>query len=1037
MKTFIKAIVIANLLLGGVSLNAQNFEWARSFGGSGQDFGLSVDVDALGNVYTTGHYRETLDFDPGPEIFNLTNTGGSDIFVQKMDPDGNFLWAKRIAGPTGVHVRALTVESSGNVYLTGYFRQTIDFAPGPEVFNLTSTGAADIFVQKMDPDGNFIWAKGFGGNQDDFGISICLDTQGNVYTTGSFLGTGDFNPGPGVNNLSATGANFSDVFVQKLNSSGTFVWARRFGGNQSDYGSSISVDALGNVYTSGYFEGSGDFDPGSGYSTISVTTPTMPDCFIQKMNSSGSFLWANAIGANSCRIAASSNNVYLTGYFNQTIDFDPGPGIYNLTSVGGTDVVIQKLDALGNFVWAKQLVGTTSAYATDISIDSAENVYTVGDFSGAVDFDPGEGISTITSSLGLSVFVQKMNTSGGFMWAAAFGGTNNNTFSKDIAIDPNGNIFTTGNFDGATDFDPGPATHNQPYVLNGDIFIHKMSQVTEVIGFVFLDDNGNGLKDFEETPIPFQTVNHNDGNNASITNNEGFFQVFPAVGNQLFSIQLPSYYTNTTPPSQSVNVLPGITDTIYFGIHPLFETKDLVVSLHPFNSPRPGFTRNYQLRYHNVGTTTINDVTLRFLKTEEDNIVSATGTYTVSGDTLIWSLGTLEPFSYGSYTITNTLSAAATLGASTLTQAWISPSADDATPENNVVSLNEEIIGSYDPNDKNVSPEVSAPTENEPLEYTIRFQNTGNFQADFVIVKDTLDVQLDLTSFQMIAASHSYELEIIDRIATWTFNEINLPDSTSDEAGSHGFIKFKVQRIARLDVGDQIPNSVAIYFDYNEPVITNTCVYSIINCISTGTDIQTACNSYTWLDGNTYTSSNNTATYVLENALGCDSIVTLNLTITNVSNIGTTLNGTTITANNNNATYQWLDCDNNNAPIAGETSQTYTATEDGNYAVAITENGCTNTSACVAVTIIGIDELTNGIHASVYPNPSQGQVEIALGTTMQDVELVLTDVQGKVIFKRNYPSLFKTNIELPEAKGVYFLKINAQGSNETIRLVKE
>jgi len=104
----------------------------------------------------------------------------------------------------------------------------------------------------------------------------------------------------------------------------------------------------------------------------------------------------------------------------------------------------------------------------------------------------------------------------------------------------------------------------------------------------------------------------------------------------------------------------------------------------------------------------------------------------------------------------------------------------------------------------------------------------------------------------MIAASHQYEVAIENRIATWTFPQINLPDSTSDEAGSHGFIKFKVQRVDGLGVGTQIPNRVGIYFDYNAPVITNTCIYSIETCISTGTDIITACNNYTWIDGNTY-----------------------------------------------------------------------------------------------------------------------------------------------------------------------------------------
>jgi len=1047
LKTIIKAFILTNLLLGLSSLNAQTFEWVKAFGNTSPYARISTTIDILGNIYTTGIFSGTVDFDPGVETTTLTSAGPfNNIFIQKMDASGNFLWAKSFEGTAFLETGTIptigpviNTDALGNVYTTGHYIGNVDFDPGEDTFNLSSAGNSDVFVLKLDPSGNFLWAKSFGGPSYEYSTSSCVDDFGNIYTTGRLYGTADFNPDLSLN-VNLTSAGEEDVYVQKMDADGNFLWAKRFGGTSTDLAHSISVDNSGNIYTTGSFRSTVDFDPGPGMANLTATI-TGSDIFVQKMDSSGNFLWARKFGAPLADYAYSNcvdalGNVYTTGTFTGTGgDFDPGVGSANLTSAGGEDIYIQKMDASGSFVWAKRIGGPYQDISYSICADALGNIYTTGKFDETADFDPGPGTYYLTSIVGRDIFVQKMDASGNFLWARAFGGLSSDETGRSVRVDASGSIYTTGFFQGVVDFDPSSGVSNLNSA-DGDIFVQKMLP-TGVYGYVFVDANENGVKDLGEITVPIQTINYNNGNDVAITDENGFFRAFPQLGNQEFNLQLPSYYTNTTPLTQTVNVQLNITDTLYFGIQPISEVNDLVVEIHPYTAPRPGFTRNYNLSYQNVGTTTLDNVTLKFLKTEEDNVISATGTYTVSNDTLIWNIGALEPFSYGSFTITNTLSASATLGDSTLTQAWIIPSADDAAPENNAIELSEEIIGSYDPNDKTVTPEISEPTENEPLEYVVRFQNTGNHQADFVIVRDTLSTLLDLTTFQMIAASHNYELAIENRIATWTFANINLPDSTSDEPGSHGFIKFKVQRVDGLGLGTQIPNRVGIYFDYNAPVVTNTCIYSIETCPSSAIDVQTACNSYTWIDGNTYTTSNNTATHILTNVAGCDSIVTLNLTVNSVSNIGTTTNGATITANNNNASYQWLDCDNNNEPIDGATSQTFTATESGNYAVELTENGCTSTSACVAVTVIGIDELSNGLQATVYPNPSQGNVEITLGSAMQDVELMLTDIQGRVIFTRNYPSLYKTNIALPDAKGVYVLKLKAQDSTSTLRLVKE
>lgn len=207
-----------------------------------------------------------------------------------------------------------------------------------------------------------------------------------------------------------------------------------------------------------------------------------------------------------------------------------------------------------------------------------------------------------------------------------------------------------------------------------------------------------------------------------------------------------------------------------------------------------------------------------------------------------------------------------------------------------------------------------------------------------------------------------------------------------------------------------------------------------------GTDTRTECSPYTWIDGNVYTANNNTAIDTLVGGAvnGCDSIVTLNLTVNSVSDVTTTQNGISITANNTTATaYEWLDCNNNYAVINGETSQSFTASANGSYAVQLTENGCVDTSACVAITTVGIIENGFGNDLTVYPNPTKGDFSISFGSTYESATVKITDINGRLIESRSFNQTQQLDLTIDQPAGIYIVNIQAGDNKAMIKLVKE
>lgn len=522
---------------------SQNLIWGKKFGGTNVDRGYSITFDANGNVYTTGFFSDTVDFDPGPGIYNLSGTG---TFVSKLDGSGNFIWAKQFEGSFGV---SIVLDANGNVYTTGSFSDTVDFDPGIGISNLISSGFSDIFISKLDASGNFIWAKRIGGVSVDQAKSITVDINGNPYTTGSFGNQVDFDPGPGTYNLTCFGFG---IFVSKLDSSGNFVWAGQMGGNDDDYGFSIAVDSSGNVYTTGTFMNTADFDPGTGVFNLISDSVNTVDIFISKLNASGNFVWAKKLGGkiddyvNSITIDV-GGNVYTTGAFQDTADFDPGPGTYNLFGYGA---FVSKLDASGNFLWAKKIGGSGGTNAYSIVTDANGNVYTTGFFRDTVDFDPGIGTYNLISGAYLGdIFISKLSAFGNFISATQFKGSSGATETGySIAVDAIGNIYATGRFSNVVDFDPGTAIYNLTSAGSEDIYVVKLNNITSI------PENGNSVNIVNIYPNPVTSKF-----TISIDNiiHQGIVELYSVLGEKVFS----EYIFNES--KKEIN-LKNISGGIYF-----------------------------------------------------------------------------------------------------------------------------------------------------------------------------------------------------------------------------------------------------------------------------------------------------------------------------------------------------------------------------------------------------------------------------------------------------------------------------------------
>ncbi len=438
-----------------LSISAQTYDWGRTFGGIGEDVVRAMHADADGNVYTTGYFTDNADYDPGEGTAEIVSNGFFDVFVQKLNTDGELEWVISFGGIMFDYATGIDVDSEGNVYVTGVYQETVDFDPGEGVFELTSHGGEDIFVLKLNPEGEFLWARGMGSPFYEEPQGVGVDGDGNVYVTGYFSEPGDYNPGDETFTLTSNGGQ--DIFIVKLDVDGNFVWAHNVGGPDQELALGLDVSSSGQIYITGFFNGTVDFDPGEGIEVL--TSNGGGHGYVLSLNTLGDFEFVTTFG-DSGHVTAFSvsvngeGEVFATGSFFGDVTF----GEVNMSSMGFEDAFVVKLAPSGEFSWARAIVGDGYQTAYDVSADPFGNVLIGGFFDETADFDPSETSDfelTKNSSEPFDAFYCYLDGAGNFIHAGQFSGSNFLEFHG-VSTDGNGDIYLSAAFQGTVDINPDP-----------------------------------------------------------------------------------------------------------------------------------------------------------------------------------------------------------------------------------------------------------------------------------------------------------------------------------------------------------------------------------------------------------------------------------------------------------------------------------------------------------------------------------------------------------------------------------------------------
>lgn len=506
----------------------------------------------------------------------------SNCFAQTV----SFDWAKRFGSYNADFGYFTCADEQGNVVTIGRFRDTVDFDPGLGVYNLVAGTAQNVFISKHDASGKFKWAKTLAINNDFDFLSGTTDKQGNVLIAGTFRIEMDFDPGAGVHILkpNPTATVPIDGYLLKLDSNGNFAWVCHLNSitKTGVKPSAVGTDANNNIYIGGATDTCNII---TSKGTTVFSPPTRNSSFIIKFDADGGLQYAKPTGEIKTELFAvdKEKNIWVCGDFDKTLDFDPGPAVYNMTpTTTASDFYIVKLDSSANFLWAKQIGGKRwdATYANP-SIDKWGNAYFVGTFMDSVDFDPSPLSEAYLYQYSIyndpTAYILCLNRNGDFRWVRSFG---NRSIVMTTTVDTFGNVYVGGSF--------GDSALLSPVLGGGTIKLKTIAR--DEIFISMLDSKGNFIWAKQ-----------------AYSNSLNYSQITRLSINSKGDLYATGYFQNSDfNPGGADSELLKMLDTAKFGFD-IFLWKMTVSGLHSSNikSKNPSLA-NYLKIYPNPATEIIN-----------------------------------------------------------------------------------------------------------------------------------------------------------------------------------------------------------------------------------------------------------------------------------------------------------------------------------------------------------------------------------------------------------------------------------------------
>lgn len=458
-------------------------------GGFGPDFATGVVTDGLGNATITGYFQGSVDFNPGAGATVRTAVGGADAMVAKYRSDGTFAWVFSMGGSGPDLPSDIALTPDGGTVITGVL------TPGATCNgkSVPVLGGRDAFLMKVSSGGACEWAIAIGGAGDlEDGRDLLVEPNGDILVTGSFTGTVDFDQGAGTTLLTSRGGN--DAFVARYTSDGSFKAVVQMGGLGDDAGSALTRTGSGDVIVGGEFTGVAAF--GSNGSPLLLTSAGESDFFLAQLAPSLGLVWAVRGGGSGAEYLAHNSLVIepggtlvVVGLFSGTADLDGGPATALLVSQGATDIFFARYGVAGQYVGSgRRIGGAGSDGVQGLMVDSDNNFYLAGWFSGTVDLDPGPGTSFRTSSGtggAADALLLSLTPGGDLRWADSFGGVVGGgasiAITAAISQTTDGAIWAVGRFFGRADLDPAPEAILAQALGDADQFVVRVERGTGLL----------------------------------------------------------------------------------------------------------------------------------------------------------------------------------------------------------------------------------------------------------------------------------------------------------------------------------------------------------------------------------------------------------------------------------------------------------------------------------------------------------------------------------------------------------------------------